>query len=93
MHVEELETSDEEPPIESVVTGIDLDYSLVGPEFGGKVTDIDAGLETGEYELVDGTLRVAGVELDAEMFTVEEERRYTGSGEMVEAEDAVVIVQ
>ncbi|WP_372912373.1 valine--tRNA ligase [Salinigranum sp.] len=93
MHVEELETSDEEPPIESVVTGIDLDYSLVGPEFGGKVSDIDAGLDAGEYELVDGTLRVAGVELDAEMFTVEEERRYTGSGEMVEAEDAVVIVQ
>jgi valyl-tRNA synthetase len=93
MHVEALETRDEEPPIESVVTGIDLDYSLVGPEFGSKVPDIDAALESGEYELVDGTLRVAGVDLSAEMFTVEEERQYTGAGEMVEAEDAVVIVQ
>ncbi|AUV80255.1 valine--tRNA ligase [Salinigranum rubrum] len=93
MHVEELETRDEEPPIESVVTGIDLDYSLVGPEFGGKVPEIDAAIEAGEYEIVDGTLRAAGAELDSEMFTVEEERQYTGAGEMVEAEDAVVIVQ
>ncbi len=93
MHVEELETRDEEPPIESVVTGIDLDYSLVGPEFGNKVSDIDAAIEAGEYELVDGTLRVADVDLSEEMFSVEEERQYTGSGEMVEAADAVVIVQ
>jgi valyl-tRNA synthetase len=93
MHVDELETSDEEPPIESVVTGIDLDYSLVGPEFGNQVSDIDAAIEAGEYDVVDGTLRAAGVELSAEMFTVEEERQYTGSGEMVEAEHAVVIVQ
>ncbi|SFR33455.1 valyl-tRNA synthetase [Halogeometricum rufum] len=93
MHVEELETLDEEPQIESVVTGVDLDYSLVGPEFGAQVPDIEAALEAEEYEVVDGELHAAGVELDPEMFTIEEERRYTGEGDMLEAGDAVVIVR
>jgi valyl-tRNA synthetase len=93
MHVDELETSDETPPIESVVTGIDLDYSLVGPEFGSRVSDIDAAIEAGDYDLVDGELHAAGAELSGDMFSVEEERQYTGAGEMVEAGDVVVIVQ
>ncbi|RLM56841.1 valine--tRNA ligase [Halobellus sp. Atlit-31R] len=92
MHVEELETLDERPAVESVVTGVDLDYSLVGPEFGSQVPDIDDALEAGDYETVDGTLHVAGVELDPEMFEIEEERQYLGDGEMVEAGDAIVIV-
>jgi valyl-tRNA synthetase len=93
MHVAELETTDAEPPIESVVTGIDLDYSLVGPEFGGKVSEIDAAIEAGDYEIADGVLHAAGVELSPEMFSVEEERQYAGDGEMVEADGAVVIVR
>jgi valyl-tRNA synthetase len=93
MHVDQLETLDEEPQIESVVTGVDLDYSLVGPEFGAQVPDIEAALEAEEYEVVDGELHAAGVELDPEMFTIEETRRYTGEGDMLEAGDAVVIVQ
>jgi len=93
MHVDELESVDEEPPVESVVTGVDLDYSLVGPEFGSQVGDIEAAIAEGDYEVTDGRLRVAGVELDAEMFEIEEERRYTGDGEMVEAGDTVVIVR
>ncbi|WP_318567634.1 valine--tRNA ligase [Salinigranum marinum] len=93
MHVDTLETTDEEPPIESVVTGIDLDYSLVGPEFGSTVPEIDAAIEAGDYEIADGTLRAAGVELAPEMFSVEAERQYAGTGAMVEAEHAVVIVQ
>jgi valyl-tRNA synthetase len=93
MHVDTLETTDEEAPIESVVTGIDLDYSLVGPEFGSTVPEIDAAIEAGDYEITDGTLSAAGVELSPEMFSVEEERQYAGTGAMVEAEHAVVIVQ
>ena len=93
MHVAELTAYDDAPDIESVVTGIDLDYAVVGPEFGSSVPDIEAGIEAGEYELTDGVLRVAGHELDAEMFDVEEERRYSGDGEMVEVDEAVVVVQ
>ncbi|RYJ14185.1 valine--tRNA ligase [Halogeometricum borinquense] len=93
MHVEEMETLAEEPQIESVVTGVDLDYSLVGPEFGAQVPDIEAALEAEEYEVEDGHLHAAGVELAPEMFTIEEERKYMGDGEMLEAGDAVVIVQ
>jgi valyl-tRNA synthetase len=93
MHVDELESVDDAPPVESVVTGVDLDYSLVGPEFGNQVGDIEAAIAQGDYEVEDGRLHVAGVELDAEMFEIEEERQYTGEGEMIEAGDTVVIVR
>jgi valyl-tRNA synthetase len=93
MHVDQLESVDEDPPVESVVTGIDLDYSLVGPEFGNRVSDIEAAIAEGDYEVVDGHLHAAGVELAPEMFEVEEERQYAGDGEMVEAGETVVIVR
>ncbi|WP_049987937.1 valine--tRNA ligase [Halobellus rufus] len=92
MHVRELDTLAERPAIESVVTGVDLDYSLVGPEFGSQVSEIEAALAEGDYETVDGELHVAGVELEPEMFEIEEERQYVGEGEMLEADDAIVIV-
>jgi valyl-tRNA synthetase len=92
MHVDVLEVLDERPAVETVVAGIDLDYSLVGPEFGGDVPDIDAAIEAGEYELDGDTLRAAGHELDAGMFEVEEERRYDGEGDLLELDEAIVIV-
>jgi len=92
MHVEELDSLQERPEIESVVTGVDLDYSLVGPEFGSQVSEIDAAIEAGDYEVVDGVLHAGGAALDPEMFEIERERRYTGDGEMVDADDAAVIV-
>ncbi|WP_101298113.1 valine--tRNA ligase [Halegenticoccus soli] len=93
MHVETLETLDEEPEVESVITGIDLDYSVVGPQYGSRVPEIEAGIEAGDYAVEDGVLRVADVELDADAFEVNEERRYTGDGEMIETDRALVIVR
>jgi len=110
MHVDQLETLESEPEIESVVTGIDLDYSIVGPEYGADVSDIDDGIERGEYEIREGpspsgsrsetgdaddgeTLAVAGHELSADEFSVERQRQYTGEGEMLEADGALVIVR
>ena len=92
MHVGSLETFEEDPDVTTEVTGVDLEYSLVGPEFGGKVGDIDAAIEAGDFEETDGKLQVAGVELTAEMFEVETARTYSGDGEMVETESAVVVV-
>ncbi|MFB6250324.1 MAG: valine--tRNA ligase [Halobellus sp.] len=92
MHVDELAILSERPAIETVVTGVDLDYSLVGPEFGSRVSDIEAALEEGAYETVDDELHVADVELGPEMFEIQKEQRYTGEGEMVDTEDVVVIV-
>ncbi|MEF8852114.1 MAG: valine--tRNA ligase [Haloarculaceae archaeon] len=92
MHVDTLETFEEEPDVTTAVTGVDLDYSLVGPEYGGTVGDIEAAIEAGDFEEVDGELHVAGVELDPEMFEVETERTYSGDGEMVETENVVVVV-
>jgi valyl-tRNA synthetase len=96
MHVADLELLAEEPAVETVVTGIDLDYSVVGPEFGGDVPDIEAAIEGGEYVLEgegdDATLLAGDHELTAEMFAVEEERRYDGDGDLLETDGAVVIV-
>ena len=93
MHVDTLETLEEEPEIESVVTGIDLDYAQVGPQFGSKVPEIEAALEADDYTIEDGVLHAADVELGDDLFEVNRERKYTGEGEMVEAEGALVIIQ
>jgi len=92
MHVERFEVLDERPAVETVVAGVDLDYSLVGPEFGGSVPDIEAAIEAGEYEIDGAVLRAAGHELDAEMFEVGAERRYEGDGDLLELDEAIVIV-
>ena len=94
MHVGSIEASDEEPDITTETSGVDLDYSLVGPEFGNQVGEIDSAIESGEFEMQGETLLVGGeFELDAEMFEIEESRIYSGEGEMIETENAVVIVQ
>jgi len=92
MNVRELTVLDDAPEIESAITGIDLDYAQVGPQFGETVGDIEAALAREEYELVNGELRVAGETLGADLFEVERERRYSGDGELLQPEDAVVIV-
>jgi len=93
MHVADLRRLEEAPEITTEIADVDLDYSVVGPEYGERVGDIEAGIEAGEFELVDGELHVAGVELAPDTFAVEEERTYSGSGEMIETENAVVIVR
>ncbi|ELY94474.1 valine--tRNA ligase [Natrialba taiwanensis] len=94
MHVQDLTVLETEPEVTTEVASIDLDYSTLGPKFGSKVGDIDAGLESGEYEIDRDAdvLRVAGEELDDELFDVELERTYSGEGDMIETESAVVIV-
>jgi valyl-tRNA synthetase len=94
MHVETLEVFEDDPDITTEISDIDLDYSVVGPEFGSDVGAIDDGIESGDYEIVDGTLVVADeFELDAELFDIEESRTYSGEGEMTETENAVVVVR
>ncbi|SFB84489.1 valyl-tRNA synthetase [Halobiforma haloterrestris] len=95
MHVADLEVLSDQPEITTQVASIDLDYSQVGPKYGEKVGEIDAGIESGDYELdrEDGVLRVAGEELAEDLFEVERERTYSGEGEMLETESAVVIVE
>jgi len=94
MHVDELVVRpDAEPPVETVVTGIDLDYSIVGPEYGNRVSDIEGAIESGDYELVGEELHAAGVELSPETFAVNEERQYTGDGDLLDADGTVVIVR
>ncbi|PSQ05335.1 valine--tRNA ligase [Halobacteriales archaeon QS_6_71_20] len=92
MNVGDLTVLEDAPEIESAIAGISLDYAQVGPQFGETVGDIEAALAREEYELVDGELRVAGETLGADLFEVERERRYSGDGELLQPEDAVVIV-
>ncbi|ELY66797.1 valine--tRNA ligase [Natronobacterium gregoryi SP2] len=95
MHVDALEVLDDQPEITTEVAAIDLDYSQVGPQYGEQVGEIDAGIESGEYEIDDdeNVLRVAGEELEDDLFEVELERTYSGEGEMIETASAVVIVE
>ena len=92
MHIDDLVVHEGEAPVETVVSGIDLDYSIVGPEYGSKVPEIEAAIEAGEYDIDGEELYVAGETLSAEAFSVEKERQYAGEGELIEAGETVVIV-
>ncbi|OYR76975.1 valine--tRNA ligase, partial [Halorubrum sp. E3] len=84
MHVADLTVHpDEDAPVETVVTGIDLDYATVGPKYGDQVGDIEAALAQEEYEIDGDELHVAGVTLVGDEFAVEEERQYQGDGELL----------
>ncbi|SDJ48928.1 valyl-tRNA synthetase [Halovenus aranensis] len=95
MHVTRIETFDDEPEVTTEISDIDLDYSLVGPEFGSDVGAIDDAIESGEFEVSGDTLYLADgqFELDDEMFEIEKSRTYSGEGQMIETERAVVIVR
>ena len=94
MHVTDLTVHpDAEPPVETVTTGVDLAYATVGPTYGDKVGDIEAGIADGAYEVVDDELHVAGETLAPEAFSLEVDRRYTGEGELLEADGVAVIVR
>jgi valyl-tRNA synthetase len=94
MHVETLEVFEDAPDITTEISDIDLDYSVVGPEFGSDVGAIDDGIESGDYDIVDDTLVVADeFELGPDLFEIEESRTYSGEGEMTETESAVVVVR
>jgi valyl-tRNA synthetase len=93
MHVQELEQLEEEPETEKKVIEISLDYSKAGPKYGDKVSEIEEALENNEWMIQEGHLDVAGEHLAPEEFEVREERTYTGEGEMIETENALVIVK
>jgi len=94
MHVETLDVFEDAPDITTEISDIDLDYSVVGPEFGSDVGAIDAGIESGDYEIDDDTLVVASeFELGSDLFEIEESRTYSGEGEMTETDTAVVVVR
>jgi len=89
-----LDVFGDAPDITTEISGIDLDYSVVGPEFGSDVGAIDSGIESGDYEIDGDTLVVAGeFELGPDLFEVEESRTYSGEGEMTETENSVVVVR
>ncbi|MFB6152491.1 MAG: valine--tRNA ligase [Haloarculaceae archaeon] len=92
MHVDSLETLDEAPEITTETVDVDLDYATVGPEYGEQVQDVEADIASGDFDVVDGRLHAGGVELESDLFEVEEERSYSGDGDMVETENAVLIV-
>ena len=92
MHVADLEVLEEAPEVTTEISDIDLDYATVGPEYGEQVGDIEAAIAQDDFDIVDGRLHAGGVELDAGLFDVEETRTYSGEGEMVETENAVLIV-
>ncbi|MFB6295279.1 MAG: valine--tRNA ligase [Halobacteriales archaeon] len=93
MHVADLRVHEEAPEVETQVVDVDLEYSIVGPEYGDRVGDIESAIAAGEYEIRDGRLHAAGVELDSGAFEAEEERAYSGEGDLIETDRAAVVVR
>ncbi|MFB6228741.1 MAG: valine--tRNA ligase [Halobacteriales archaeon] len=93
MHVENLTIHEETPEIETSVADVDLDYSIVGPAHGERVGDIEGAIASDDFEVRDGHLHVAGVELAPEAFELEEKRTFSGEGELIEIEDAAIVVR
>ncbi|MDY6764164.1 MAG: valine--tRNA ligase, partial [Halobacteria archaeon] len=93
MHVRELRRLDEEPQIQKTISEINLDYAKVGPKYGDKVQEMEKSIEAGDFTLENGELRVAGVSLESDLFEVKEDRTYRGEGELLEGENAFVIVK
>ena len=93
MHVQNLEKLESEPETERKVIEISLNYSKAGPKYGDKVSEIEEALENEEWIIGDSRLEVADEHLKPEMFEVREERTYTGEGDMIETEKALVIVK
>jgi valyl-tRNA synthetase len=93
MHVAELTIHEETPEIETEIVDVDLDYSIVGPEYGERVGDIEAAIAGDDFEIRDANLHVAGVELPPDAFELEEKRSFSGEGELIETEDAAIVVR
>ncbi|MFB6203321.1 MAG: valine--tRNA ligase [Candidatus Nanohaloarchaea archaeon] len=93
MHIDELEVHEGEPETEKKVVEIELNYEKAGPEYGDKVPEIEEALENNEWHIDAGHLEAADVHLEPEMFEVHEERTFTGEGEMLETENAIVVVR
>ncbi len=93
MHVDDLTVHpDAEAPVETVITGIDLEYATVGPKYGDRVGDIESAIAADDYETDGEELHVAGVTLGPEEFSIEEDGQYAGEGKLLD-DDVVVIVR
>ncbi|MFB6147506.1 MAG: hypothetical protein ABEJ66_01340, partial [Candidatus Nanohaloarchaea archaeon] len=68
-------------------------YEKAGPEYGDRVDEIEEALENNEWNIDAGKLQAAGEHLKPEMFEVEEEHVYQGEGELLETDDAFVVVK
>ncbi|WP_254863526.1 valine--tRNA ligase [Halovivax gelatinilyticus] len=93
MHVEELTILESEPEVTTEIASIDLDYATLGPKYGSKVGEIDDAIDDGDFEIDGDALCVAGEELEPALYEIERERTYVGDGEMLETDDAIVIVE
>ncbi len=96
MSVENLEISSEEPELEQRIESIDLDYSVLGPKYGGKVKEIEEKIdEIEEKDIEDGKIEIADAVLEeGEDFEVNRKYRLKGEeGDIVQTENCVVLVR
>jgi valyl-tRNA synthetase len=74
MNVENMTIETEDPNIEQTVKSVNLDYATVGPEYGDDVKHIENRLESGDFEVDNGTITL---ELGDRTVTLEEGESYT----------------
>ncbi|WP_137287363.1 valine--tRNA ligase [Halorussus salinisoli] len=93
MHVDTFEKLQSPPETRTEIVDVSLDYSILGPEYGNAVGDIEAGIDADDFELADDELHVAGETLAPDSFEVERERTYRGDGSLVQTDDVVLLVR
>lgn len=93
MHVDAFEKLSSPPETDTEIVDVSLDYATVGPKYGSAVSDIEAGIEAGDFELVDGELHIAGETLEPDSFEVQKERTYHGESTLLQKENAIVLVR
>ncbi len=93
MHVENIKEEKGNPEIETEISEIRLNYSILGPKYGKDVSKIEKLIQKDDYELSDDTIKVGDIKLSSDEFELVEERKYTGDGNLVEAGDLVLIIK
>lgn len=93
MNIGEIKERENKPQVSEHIENIKLDYSRAGPEFGDKITEIEDSIGSGDYNLKDGVLEIAGEELESEMFEVEREHQTAENGELIETDSGLILVK
>jgi valyl-tRNA synthetase len=92
MHVDHLETPDGPAPVSEEIVDISLDYETLGPKLGGRLGAIENAIDDGQYAIEDDHLHAAGETIAPDDFEAVSERTLDGDGELLEAGDALLVV-
>ncbi len=93
MTIDTFERLEQQPTASERIVDIELEYSTVGPMYGEQLADIEQAIAEGAFSINDGTLSVASLELDSELYEPVIDRTFDTTGDVRELEDAVIVIE